>query len=182
LSCALFSRQETRFNHYIINNLKTKNYEKFATAESIVAGKPYLVKVADGVENPTFDGVIVTDGTTIPTETAKADFVPVMKPTFLTGCDKTVLFVTGGDKLTYPTADGNINGFRAYFQLKGDAVDEARAFRMNIDGEATSIREKGIVKSEKFATAPVYDLQSRHINGSAQKGVYVVNGKKVIIK
>ena len=150
----------------------------FATAESIEAGKPYLVKVDATAENPTFDGVIVTDGTTT-TETDNADFVPVMKPTNMTGGDKTVLFVIGGDKLTYPTADGNINGFRAYFQLKGDAVAEARDFRMSF-GDATgiSLTPNPSPKGEGSS----YNLSGQRVKQPVQKGGYIVNGKKTIIK
>ena len=152
----------------------------FATAESIEAGKPYLVKVDATAENPTFDGVIVTDGTTTSTTTDNADFVPVMKPTFLTGGDKNVLFVTGGDKLTYPSADGEINGFRAYFQLKGDAIAEARAFRMSFDDETTgiSLTPNPSPKGEGSS----YNLSGQRVKQPVQKGVYIVNGKKTIIK
>ena len=159
----------------------------FADAAGIEAGKPYLVKVSDAVVNPTFEGVTVSDGTTT-TETDNADFVPVMNPTSLTGGDKTVLFVTGGNKLTYPTADGNINGMRAYFQLKGDGASLARAFRMSFDDNATGISqiEDGRLKMED----EVYDLQGRRMASSMfnsqssilKKGVYIVNGKKTIIK
>ena len=159
----------------------------FADAAGIEAGKPYLVKVSDAVVNPTFEGVTVSDGTTT-TETDNADFVPVMNPTSLTGGDKTVLFVTGGNKLTYPTADGNINGMRAYFQLKGDGASLARAFHMSFDDDATGISqiEDGRLKMEDG----VYDLQGRRMASSMfnsqssilKKGVYIVNGKKTIIK
>ena len=44
---------------------------------------------------------------------------------------------------------------------------------------ATGIREKGIVNSEKFATA--YDLQGRRVAPN-RKGLYIQNGKKVIIQ
>lgn len=45
--------------------------------------------------------------------------------------------------------------------------------------QATGIREKGIVNSEKFATA--YDLQGRRVAPN-RKGLYIQNGKKVIIQ
>jgi poly(3-hydroxybutyrate) depolymerase len=48
--------------------------------------------------------------------------------------------------------------------------------------EETSISEKGIVNSEKFATATVFDLQGRRINSQLKKGIYIVDGKKVVIK
>ena len=152
----------------------------FADAASIEAGKPYLVKVTSTVENPTFEGVTISDGTTT-TETASADFVPVMNPTNLTGGDKTVLFVTGGNKLTYPTADGNINAFRAYFQLKGDAVAEARAFRMSFDDDATGIVT--VLTDEPTTASGIYTLDGRRLQGQPTgKGMYIVNGKKIVVK
>ena len=165
----------------------------FADAASIEAGKPYLVKVTSTVENPTFEGVTISDGTTT-TEKASADFVPVMNPTSLTGGDKTVLFVTGGNKLTYPTADGNINAFRAYFQLKGDAVAEARAFRMSFDDETTGIVT--VLSDEPTTASGIYTLDGRRLQGQSaarsaegrlypkglKKGMYIVNGKKIVVK
>lgn len=152
----------------------------FGNAASIEAGKPYLVKVTAKVENPTFNGVTLSSTTTT-TETTAVDFVPVMNPTNLTGGDKTVLFVTGGNKLTYPSGDGNINGFRAYFQLKGEAASQARAFRMSFDDDATGIVT--VLSGEPTTTSGTYTLDGRRIEGEpTQKGVYIVNGKKTIIK
>ncbi|MBO7590999.1 MAG: hypothetical protein J6T05_05330, partial [Prevotella sp.] len=83
----------------------------FTEATNIEAGKPYLVYIGSetAVSNPTFNDVTIVSGTTT-TETTYADFMPVMNPTSLTGGDKSILFVTGGDKLTYPSSTGNING------------------------------------------------------------------------
>lgn len=52
-------------------------------------------------------------------------------------------------------------------------------------GQTTSLSEKGIVNSEQFATAPVYDLQGRRVSNGQQptaKGIYLINGKKAIKK
>ena len=152
----------------------------FGNASSIEAGKPYLVKVDNNVVNPVFEGVTISSTTTT-TETTAVDFVPVMNPTNLTGGDKTVLFVTGGNKLTYPSGDGNINGFRAYFQLKGEAASQARAFRMSFDDNMTGIIT--VLSDEPTTTSGTYTLDGRRIEGQpTQKGVYIVNGKKTIIK
>lgn len=151
----------------------------FGNAASIEAGKPYLVKVTATVVNPVFDGVTVSNTTTT-TEKTAVDFVPVMNPTSLTGGDKTVLFVTGGNKLTYPSGNGNINGFRAYFRLKGDAAS-ARAFRMSFDDNVTGIVT--VLSDEPTTANGTYTLDGRRIEGQpTQKGVYIVNGKKTIIK
>ena len=152
----------------------------FDNAASIEAGKPYLVKVTDTVANPVFEGVTVSSTTTT-TETTAVDFVPVMNPMSLTGGDKSVLFVTGGNKLTYPTADGNINAFRAYFQLKGETASLARAFRMSFDDNVTGIVT--VLSGEPTTSSGIYTLDGRRLQGQpAAKGVYIVNGKKTIIK
>jgi hypothetical protein len=73
-----------------------------------------------------------------------------------------------------------MKGFRAYFLLKGDATS-ARSFRMDFgDGETTSIKTTNFTNytnSEEW-----YDLQGRRVNGTAKKGVYIVNGKKTVVK
>lgn len=43
------------------------------------------------------------------------------------------------------------------------------------------ISEKGIAKSEKF-TGIVYDLSGRRVNSKLKNGIYIVNGKKVLVK
>lgn len=156
----------------------------FGDASSIVAGKPYLVKVAASVVNPTFEGVTIANGTTT-TETTYADFVPVMNPTPLTAYDKTVLFVSGGNKLTYPSKTSNINGFRAYFHLKGDAVSNASVFEMSFDDESTGITEIDDSQAHdvRFNSNGIYTLDGRRIEGQpTAKGIYIQNGRKVIIK
>jgi len=73
-----------------------------------------------------------------------------------------------------------MKGFRAYFQLKG-AATSARSFNLNLGDEATGINA---VNGSEFMGngSEVYDLQGRRVSGTAQKGVYVVNGKKTVIK
>lgn len=145
----------------------------------IEAGRPYLVKVGDAsVVNPAFSGVTIADGTT-EAATDYADFVPVISPASLTGGDKSVLFVTGGNTLTYPAADGIINGFRAYFRLHDPSG--ARTFRMSFGDEDTGITT---TRSDQVGRAgDTYTLDGRRIDGMpAKKGVYIVNGKKKVIK
>ena len=167
----------------------------FTDATSIEAGKPYLVKVTKALNFATLPTAIVALGgtnpfagleiskTLVPTTTTAVDFIPTLGLTEVTGDTKEILFVSSGNKLLHPTTlPDNMKGFRAYFLLKGDAVN-ASSFTLDFgDGETTSINEELRMKNEEFATAPVYDLQGRRVNNAAQKGVYIVNGKKVIIK
>ena len=74
-----------------------------------------------------------------------------------------------------------IKGFRAYFRLKDEAAT-ARAFRIDFgDGDVTGI---STISADSKATTSdaTYTLDGRRISQPAQKGVYIQNGKKVIIK
>ena len=174
----------------------------FTNATSIEAGKPYLVKVSSSVNlatlpatlaalslaNP-FAGVTISK-TPVPTETTYADFIPTLGLTEVSGDTKEILFVGSGNKLTHPsTLPGNMKGFRGYFKLKGDA---AAATSFNIafgDGDTTGINA---VNGSEFMVngSEIYDLQGRRVQTSnlnsqtsnLKRGVYIVNGKKVIIK
>ena len=75
----------------------------------------------------------------------------------------------------------SIAQYKAYLLL--GTTPTARAFRFEIEDETTNISGKEIVNSEKLASAPVYDLQGRRVESSILKnGVYIVNGKKIIVK
>ena len=60
-------------------------------------------------------------------------------------------------------------------------------------GDTTSINEELRMKNEEFTITPVYDLQGRKVNAQPhsqfsihnsqlKKGIYIVNGKKIVIK
>ena len=156
----------------------TLTFESETTA--IEAGKPYLVKVESAVANPTFNGVTISNSTTPTTFSGVVSFVPVINPTAMTAGDKTKLFVTGGNKLTHPSANGNINGFRAYFQLDG-SISSARSFVLDLGDETTGLE---MMSDGRGKMSDVwYDMQGQKLQGKpTAKGVYIVNGKKVVIK
>ena len=158
----------------------------FAAASSIAAGKPYLVKVnaTTDLAASAITGVIVSKDA-VPSTSANVDFIPTLGATTITGDVEDILFLSSGNTLLNPNAENpQMKGFRAYFLLKGEAAQaKARAFVMNFgDGEATGIIT---VSAEQPATVRdgIYDLQGRKIEGQpTQKGIYIVNGKKTVIK
>lgn len=170
----------------------------FGDAEGIVAGKPYLVKVNtnDDLQLNVFSAVTVDKTVRAVTSLDYIDFIPTLGKTLVTGPEgdesnkDAVLFLAADNKLVNPTvvndpedAASYIKGFRAYFLLKGDAAN-ARVFNLDLgEGETTSVSEKLKVDSEQFAPAAVmYDLQGRRVQNAAQKGVYIMNGRKVVKK
>ena len=157
----------------------------FATAASIEAGKPYLVKVAANTDLSTapFTEAIVSKDAQ-PFTSTDVDFIPTLGATTIPDGDtKAVLFLTANNTLLNPSAlPADMKGFRAYFQLKGEAASLARAFSIDFgDGETTGIIAIGTDRAASTDNA-TYTLDGRRISKATQKGVYIQNGKKVIIK
>ena len=90
------------------------------------------------------------------------------------------IYVLNGDEKGagfYKLAEnGTLAANKAYLEYSGADAREYYLF-----DETTSISEELRVKSEEIATAPVYDLQGRRVN-TPTKGVYIVNGKKTVIR
>ncbi len=157
----------------------------FANAASIEAGKPYLVKVAANTDLSTapFTEAIVSKDAQ-PFTSTDVDFIPTLGATTIPDGDtKAVLFLAAGNKLLNPSElPANMKGFRAYFQLKGETASLARAFSIDFgDGETTGIIAIGTDRAASTDNA-TYTLDGRRISKATQKGVYIQNGKKVIIR
>ena len=185
-----------KFNDYKLSGVKKLTASAFDSStgvlaltfddesECIEAGKPYLVKVSENVVNPIFNGVTVSSAATT-TETDAVDFVPTFGPTTLTGSVKSILFLSGNNTLYHPHEENSqLKGFRAYFRLKDEVAQQARAFSLDFgDGETTVIGDALRINDECKMTNEVFDLQGRRIQGkSTRKGVYIVNGKKTLVK
>ncbi len=73
---------------------------------------------------------------------------------------------------------------KAYLSVTTPISGQLHAPALNIvfdDSEATGLSEKGIVNSDKSATATWYDLNGRKLNAAPnRKGIYIQNGKKVV--
>lgn len=158
----------------------------FGDAASIVAGHAYMVQVESAVVNPTFNDVTIVNDPTPTTISGVVEFVPAINPVSMTADDKTTLFVAGGNSLTYPNTDGYMNGFRAYFHLLGDAAASAasvKSYNMHFgDEDMTGIEkiEDAGLKSENLNDA-IFDLSGRRVQNPT-KGIYIKNGRKVVIK
>ena len=70
--------------------------------------------------------------------------------------------------------------FRAYFK-PGIFDSSVSSLAVGIDGGTTDISEELRVKSEEFAPAPVYNLNGQRV-ANPTKGLYIMNGRKVVIK
>jgi hypothetical protein len=151
---------------------------KFVEALDFEAGMPYLVKPELGdIKNLIYDDVTLSATSANIIEDGGYAFVGTYSPMNL-ATDKTELFLTNSGSLAYPSSESvaTIKGMRAFFQVPAGA--EARLF---IDDDATPIVEIINGQQSRSKDQNWYDLQGRKV-GKANKGIYITNGKKLLVK
>jgi len=152
----------------------------FIDAAEIEAGKPYIVKPTIDVVNPVFADVTI-DNTMNNVSVGGATFKGTYGPVVLTANDKRKLFLAN-NTLWYPTADLIVRTCRAYFELTNEVPEIAGAPSIVIDyGEATSLTPAPSPTGE--GSGYWYTLDGRKLDKKpTQKGMYVKNGRKVVVK
>lgn len=159
------------------------NVMNFKTSTTIEAGKPYIVKPTQEVVDPTFTGVnIVASASEKSGENGFFMQGTYGAKTDLT-TDGTNLFLGEGNKFYKPsgTTTAKMKGMRAFFIVPQGT--NFAALRANIDGATTAIDELTTVV-EQPTDNRIYNLQGQFVGTSFEglHGVYVQNGKKVLVK
>ena len=163
----------------------------FANVTETTAGTPYIVKWEQGqhVQSPTFKGVTLKNAEAGSTETGELTFQGIYEPYSIgEEGDNTLLFLGADNTLYYPNSAMTIGACRGYFRLAdgltaGPVSSGIRSFTLNFDEDTNAIT---VVtdEAERRGTAGVwYTLDGRKLHGKpASAGIYVNNGRKVVIK
>ena len=168
-------------------------YLVFKDATSISAGVPYIIKWegGDNLVNPVFTGVTINNASLEAKAAAftGGKFIGSYIYQSFTAENKNVLLMGGNNTLYYPQPDlsdpGNpiypyLGAFRAYFQLENSIGNAVLYFG---GGETT-----GVVLTtdnrQRTTDGAWYTLQGLKLgdNKPTAPGVYIHNGKKVVIK
>ena len=146
---------------------------------TLEAGNAYLVRTTTAIVNPTFNGVTVKNVT--PTNCSgneKYQLIGIYNPLNIDASLYGKVFgINNQDKLAKVKENTSIKGMRAYFLL----ANSATAAKLNFGGELTGI--DAVDNGEAVMTGKVYNLNGQYVGNSLEglkKGVYVVNGKKVL--
>lgn len=161
----------------------TGNVMNFTASTTIEAGKPYIVKPTKTVVDPTFTGVNIVASD--PVQLGENGFF--MQGTYGAKTDLTTdgtnLFLGDGNKFYKPAGatTAKMKGLRAFFIVPQGT--NFAALRANIDGATTAIDELTTVV-EQPTDNRIYNLQGQFVGTSFEglHGVYVQNGKKVLVK
>jgi len=158
---------------------------------TITAGTPFIIKwdnTGEDLVNPVFNAVTINN-TSNNVEFTGGTFRGNYAPLEITNKNRNdILLLSSGNRLGYAKTDRTIeNGkalgaCRAYFEIPANGgIQTARQFTLNFgdDEDITGIIEVNTNLTNK--TSDAFDLQGRKVE-NPKKGLYIVNGKKVVIK
>lgn len=139
-------------------------YLVFESASSIEAGKPYLINPVNDVVNPQIAGVTIAEDLHDIT-TTYVDFKGIFSPTALAASEN-ILCLGGSNSLGWPSAAGNLNGMRAYFEIH------------SLPAGAPALRHARFVAPGQHIPAAIDDAQDQE--GRIEK--VIEDGQVIIIR
>ena len=157
------------------------HFDEVADDFIIEAGTPFIVKVEKKLENPQFVNVVVKNEPAKEVcfdEASYYKFVGTYSPVPL-AFDGTNLFLDQNGKLHFPSSEAvrTMKGLRAYFKVP----NTSGSTRVNINGEEMDAISNFDIETN--IDAPTYDLRGqRHDTNALNKGIYIHDGRKVIVK
>ncbi len=167
------------------NKINAINLNFTKHTKKLQVGTPYMIRTTKEIHNFNRDNVNISETvsyTNVEIENDNLDYTGTFKGTFSkTKVPNNGLFISG-NKFYYSAGKTNIMAFRGWFELEA-ILDETVSANANInitfDDETTGIKE---IHGSNKSVEGTYDLQGRKVEEPANKGLYIVNGKKVVKK
>ena len=155
---------------------------------NLAGGTPVLIKTGKNISEIKLDDVtLVRTVTNVETADADYGFPGKFIGTFVkTTVPEDGLFLSG-NKFWYSTGKTNIKAFRGWFEL-GAVLNKESDFGANlnfvIDGDPTSIDG---IPGNMIRKGDVYTIQGQYVGHDVDmkrlpSGIYIVDGKKMVIK
>lgn len=150
--------------------------------KGMTGGKPYLIKVSDNITGFTADDVTLVSDVAPVDKSDENDTAGKLTGTLVKSTIPEDGIFISENKFWYSEGDVAVKAFRCWFEL--DAVlDKATDFGSRIvlafvDDEKTGIKER----TQYLENGRVYDLQGRRVSKTAKNGLYIKDGKKILVK
>ena len=144
----------------------------FSDAESIEAGKPYLVKVPSdmsSIELTSETGITVN--TTI-TPSVTKDGV-TFTGVYTNGKAPMGSFIISNNKFYNVDSDVTLKSFRGYITV--DSGNSVKALSFDLDDDATGLKDLKDLNDLK----EIYNVAGQRMS-KVQKGINIINGKKIL--
>ena len=164
----------------------TINYTPYTLGglNTLKTGTAYLIRTTKDITEFTVDGVNIST-TITPVSKADTEYPDNFSGSFTGSFVKTTVPSDGlflsGNKLYYSKGATNIKAYRGWLKLDvvlNKALDLGAPVYLNVDGETTKVEGMNI----SFEDGQYYNLKGQKVDNPTQKGVYIRNGKKVVIK
>ena len=154
----------------------TTMYMKDATY--ILPGRPYLVKPTAEIKNPTFSAVAINNEDVTKMKVGNDTYTLIGTYSPKTISEDNIYGVKANGAIAKGKKGTTIKGLRAYFIINGNGSGAKINFG---DDETTGI--ENIVTPTAISNQKVYNLNGQYVGNDLKampKGIYIVNGKKVI--
>ena len=164
-----------------VNAYQMKSYDGsnlvFENTETLEAGKPYVIYAPDEMSGTkTFYNKNITATTagsdekgTGSTVTFQATYAPIAAPNM-----QGKYGVTPSGKVQIGGSSASLKALRGYLTTSAGAH-----LNIIIDDETTGI--KTLLRADDFENGDIYNLKGQKVE-KAHKGLYIVNGRKVVVK
>ncbi len=149
---------------------------KFEEASSIAKNTPMLIKVSSPITSVPFDGVTIE-----PDKAEKKKAGNVFTGVYAASKVPTECLFLNDGKFYYSVGKTAIKGYRGYFKFKSylqEYEDASVKVCIFIDGQATRVNE---LQNNVKANGAIFNLAGQRVS-KAQKGIFIQNGKKTVIK
>lgn len=189
--------EEVKILHY--NNVEGTNLNLFEHFyQMVVGGTPVLVKPSQDVENPTFNNVTLTSQVVVDIVnsgykcTGSYDNVDFPEYSYFIDARTNTFYQYDPTQKKDNTVVPHAGAFRAWFIADGDP-SAASQLTMHINGVEDSSETTAIWNAlstddnrTEVGSKDIYSLSGQKMNvsdmRSLPKGIYIVNGKKYIVK
>lgn len=164
----------------------------FEEATSIEAGVPYIVKVAEAKTSLTVDGVVVKAAApeALTITDAQGNTISMIGNYETQAINGNEFFISN-NAFYIADRDVRVKGFRAYIKMEAAAqASEVNRMLINIDGETTAIED--VLNEEETLpekAVDVYTISGIKVKANTRKadalnglpkGIYIVDGKKIV--
>lgn len=168
---------------YAFDNITGETMD-FKQVHEIMGAVPYLIRPTASVDSIVVSNISIVESTTQPypfthqneqneSYTLAGTFSP-----YLLNTDGTELYITTDGKAKRPSDTGNrMKGYRAYIILPSADAE----VKVNVDGDVTSIEDIHPATPQRVNVYNTNGQLISHTTDHLPKGIYIVNGKKLVI-
>ena len=163
---------------YVVNKYENDNIT-FVSQTTINANEPCILVSEKNVTELNLANVAVSSATSNPTkEGTSVKMIGSYAASTEIEADANNYVVSAGELWLVEESAVSMKGTRAYIQLTVTGTAPSR-LTWSFDGDATGIAE--LTKKTEATEGAIYNLQGQQLN-SLQRGINIVNGKKVLVK